>query len=383
VDPAQHDPELRQDGSWEGPSKEALELSRRCTAHRTAMENFILPWHVTFWILRRMGIDPSSRLGRTIMALLVAAAIIAAPLAATAITGEWSAAPIVMWCVVGATFAALGVEIYPFYVRCIGDHLALHRAIRNEEELRQLLAWMQRWFHVRASAPIALVISGATLAVLLLLQHRTGEAALPAGTVVIGGILIYQVAEVTYTVVLNGIESRRLASSDYALFGLSPIDSVPIRCAVRGYNRVALGHSMVATLFLIEFLMLLPASSPLTPWVALVLLAMVYFGVAFGNVLPRLGMQRIVQAEKDRRLARVQERLNQLAGRMLSPGPGERLELHRLLELHDRICASSENLLPLATVGNLVGTLLAPTLVFVLAVAGEVYLERLLERFAR
>jgi uncharacterized membrane protein YidH (DUF202 family) len=128
---------------------------------------------------------------------------------------------------------------------------------------------------------------------------------------------------------------------------------------------------------------LLPASSGLVPWVALVLLAMVYFGVGFGNVVPRLAIQRIVQQEKDRRLAPLQERLELLSARLPSLGSDDWQELRRLVRVHDRICASSESVLALATLGHLLGTLLIPTLVFVLAVAGEVYLQALLERLFR
>jgi hypothetical protein len=247
----------------ERSSEMVLELGRRCTAHRTATENFILGWNLSFRLLRWLGVDPLSPRGHVACGVLVAAAVFAAPLVATALVGDWSTAPVAVWGVIAATWGGLAAVMHPLYARWIDDHLALHRAVRDEAELRRLLAWIQRWYRVRTIVPMALTISVVILGVLFSVKRDAGL--LPAGSAVLGGWLLFQVAEITYTIFMNGIESRHLARCHYALFGLSPIDSVPIRRALRGYNRVAAGHSFDATLFLVGFLVLLPASSGLVP----------------------------------------------------------------------------------------------------------------------
>ncbi|RME85971.1 MAG: hypothetical protein D6775_01390 [Caldilineae bacterium] len=47
-------------------------------------------------------------------------------------------------------------------------------------------------------------------------------------------------------------------------------------------------------------------------------------------------------------------------------------------EIHDRVRDSSENLLPLSTIGQIIGTLILPTATFIIAVAGEAYVSALM-----
>jgi hypothetical protein len=72
--------------------------------------------------------------------------------------------------------------------------------------------------------------------------------------------------------------------------------------------------------------------------------------------------------------------MNDSSSRLREPTEGEYAELKRLDELHAKIRDSSESLLPLATIGQIVGTLVLPTVTTIVAVAGEAYLARLLGR---
>ena len=82
-------------------------------------------------------------------------------------------------------------------------------------------------------------------------------------------------------------------------------------------------------------------------------------------------------------MAPLQSRLNDLSARLQELTEDEYEEMRRLKEAHDQIRDSSENVLPIRAIGQIVGSLLLPTVAFVAAVAGEVYLERLLERLLR
>jgi hypothetical protein len=134
---------------------------------------------------------------------------------------------------------------------------------------------------------------------------------------------------------------------------------------------------MVATTIIIGFLVLLADQAALVGQIALALLALAYVATALGVVLPRLAMKRIVRAEKERELGPLQERLDDLAGRLGSLTEREDKELVRLRETHDLIRRSGESVLPLSSVGQLLSSLIIPTITVALSQAGREFILRL------
>lgn len=79
-------------------------------------------------------------------------------------------------------------------------------------------------------------------------------------------------------------------------------------------------------------------------------------------------------------MAPLQSRLNALSARLRELTEEEYEEMKRLEETHDKIRDSSENVLPIRAIGQIVGSLLVSTATFVAAVLSQVDLSNLLGR---
>lgn len=344
------------------------------------MENYILAWHTGFRILRRWAIDPLSWMGRLANILFVVLVMLGIPLAVTAITGGWLEAPVLTWAAVALVFGVLGVAIYPPFRNAIDEFLSLHRAMADEAGLRRLIAWDRRMFSIRNTWLAGAAFSLAVLAMMFLGQ-LPNPIPVPAGSIVLGAIILFSVGEIVYSVFMLGIESRMLSDYDYHLYRLSPIDSVPLQRSIAGSGQIGALVGIIATIWIVSLVALLPRQSSPAAQMALILLVVAYVSTGFGILVPRLAMRRIIQLEKMREMAPLQRRLDHLTARVGELSDVEYEELQHLKDVHDAIRDSSENVLPLATIGQLVSSLILPTIAFVAAVAGEVVLGGFLERF--
>lgn len=364
------------------PADERAELLRALGeqyAHRTRdIRNYSLFWFTTSRLFRRLGV---SRHGRLAAALLWMIFMLGLPLIITGVAGQWAVAEIQRWAVVAVTFGITGMVIDRLYYESAYDRVSLHRTIADESGLRRLMAWDRRWYSVRAMASAAGAFMVATLVLVFSIQQPGSIAPISAGTIVVAAMLLYLVGENLYGIFIWSVESRILVGYKYELYRLSPIDSVAVQRSLRGYNGAALLASLLTTIFIIELIILLPAHSSLLVQIALVLLIITYLSVGLGVLLPRLAIRRIIQAQKEREMAPLQSRLNYLSARLRELTEDEYEEMKRLEETHDKIRNSSEDVLPIGAIGRIVGTLLLPTVTFVAAVAGQVDLSNLLERF--
>lgn len=359
--------------------EELVALADQYVERHRAMENYIWAWYTTFNVLRRLGIDPLSWQGRLLSVTLFGIIFLTLPLLVTALAGQWATAPLRTWVVIAIVFSLLGIIIYRPTQNALDRFLSLHHVMAEEAGLRRLTAWDKRWYDVRTTISISTLFALTILGVLYLLQRGRANLSIPAGTVVLGTMLLYQVGEISYTIFMLGLESRILAGYDYELYRLSPIDSVAIQRSIRGSNQLGLWICLIATVFIIGFLFLLPTNeSTLTRQITSILLAVAYLATGFGVLVPRWAIKEIVHAEKEREMAPLQRRLDALSARVRELSEAEYQELMRLKETHD-IIRDSPNVLPLSTVGQLFSTLIIPTLAFLVAVAGEVLLGNLLK----
>lgn len=351
-------------------------LAAAYSERHTGMENYVLSWRLAFSLIRAFDLDPRGTSGRLANLALIVALLFGVPVLVSAATGHWSTAPLRTWILVAGLFGVLGAVIYAPLRAAIDEFTSLHRLMADGDGLARLVAWDRRWFNLRVSIPAAGGFAAGMLA-LLLARVDASRAPLDPGTVVIAAMLIYEVGEVLFTVILLGLESRLLDRYDYDLYRLSPIDSVGMQRSIRGSNRLGLLVGMVATTIIVGFLILLADQAALVGQIALALLALAYVATALGVLLPRLAMKRIVLAEKERELAPLQERLDDLAGRLGSLTEREDKELVRLRETHDLIRRSGESVLPLSSVGQLLSSLIIPTTTVVLSQAGREFILRL------
>jgi hypothetical protein len=360
------------------PSVHAL-AEQYAERHKTT-SNYVLAWWTTARLRGRLGVAPGTWAAHAVSFALVVVLLLGAPLAVTAATGDWAVAHVRTWVVVAVAFGLLGIAIEGPFREAIDTFLSLHRVIVDPAGLRGLIAWDRRWFSVRASVPAAGVFATGMLAALYVLGRRLPGPRVPAGTVVVAAMLLYQVGEILYAVSMLGLESRMLDKYDYELYRLGPIDSIAVRRSIRGSNRIALLVGLVATCFILGFVLLLSTQTRLVAPLALAMLVVTYVATAIGVVMPRLAIRRIIQAEKERELAPLQARLDAYMARITELTEDEHKALTRLKTTHDAIRDSSENVLPIRNIGQLLSSVVLPTLTFAATTAGRAYITRLLER---
>jgi hypothetical protein len=149
---------------------------------------------------------------------------------------------------------------------------------------------------------------------------------------------------------------------------------------MRGSTQLGFIVSLVATLFIVGFVVLLDNRPILVSQVALLGLGLAYVSTLAGLLLPRMAIKSIVQRQKERELAPLQDRINELLVDVRQLGEEQHKELNRLKETHDAILESSEEVLPLRAIGRLAGALILPTMTFLATRFGEAFLQGLLHR---
>jgi hypothetical protein len=366
------------------PASIRSELAEQyCQRHRN-IENYLLVYALAFGLLRRLRIDPvqGPRQGRGQLAavLLVAMAMVGPALALTALLDEWAIAPIGTWLAVGVALGLLVVHMHSPLLRAIDSFLSLHRTTADEAGMRRLIAWEQRWFRRRVEAPLALLFSASLLFYLYYIEEHYGERSMAWGTALIGFLLLYGVGEIIYSVMLLALESYVLRECNYDTYRLSPLDSVAMRRTIRGSSQLGLLVSVVATMFICGFVVLLGDRPIMVTQVGLLLLGLAYVATLAGVLLPRLAIKSIVQAQKEQALVPLQRRIEALAARVGELTDEQYTKLKRLKEAHDTIRDATEEVLPLRALGRLAGALILPTLTFVGSRFGETILQRLLHQ---
>lgn len=357
-----------------------------CQRHRK-VENYLLIYFLIFALLRRARLAPldkgpgPTRISVQLAALLlVAAGIVGAPVALTAMLDEWELAPVGTWAAVGLSFGLVVVLMYRPLLAALDNFLCLHRAVADEAGLRRLIAWERRFFHRRIAIPAAFGFSGGLLAYLYYLERYSGEKPMAWGTALVGFLLLYGVGEIIYSVVLLALESSVLRDCNYRVYKLSPLDSVALRRAIRGSSQLGLLVSLMATLFIVGFVALLEDRPVMVTQVGLFLVALSYLATLAGVLLPRLAIKSIVQRHKEAELAPLQERLDALTARLEAMSEEEFEKYKRIKEAHDTIRDATEEVLPLRVLGRLVGALVLPTLTFVASRFGESLLQGMMQR---
>lgn len=350
-----------------------------CNHHRN-VENYILVYRVVLGLVRRLRQEPMSARGRVLAMLLVALLLMAGPLCVTAILDEWAAAPIAIWTIVVAGFSLLTMGFHRSLLHAIDAFLSLHRNIVEREGIVRLCAFEARWFRLSIAVPFAVLFSFGIHVYLYFIEVNYQERQLTWGTAVLTMLLLYQVGEVVYAIVLLALESRLLPSCQYALYRLSPIDTVALRRSLRGTNQLVGLVSVVTTGIIIGFVLLLEDRPIFLTRVGLLLLGCAYVTALAALLLPRLSIKAIVHRAKENQLGPLQGRLSELVTDASHLSEDDFKELKRIKEVHDMLRDASEEVLPMRAVGRLFGALLFPTMTFLVSRFGEHFLLPMLRR---
>ena len=358
------------------------DLSERWEERHTSIENYVLFWFLSVNLLRRLKIKHSSWKGRVIGLFLITLLLLGVPLLLTTVASQWSVAQVWRWVIVGIVFSAITLS-YPLYKRASTEMSALYRTIQDETGIKRMIAWDLRWFRLGVACPAGVLFAVIALTALLYTQEKTGAFHTPLGTLALFFILAYQVGENTINSIVMGIEAFCWSEYRYNLYSVAPIETIFLQRAIRGYDLVVFLNSIFMTLFIAGAAFLLSGTSYIYMGVLLVLLLVAFLDISLLFFLPRIAIQRIVRSAKNRAMLPLQNKLNALYEEYEDLNDHEFEALKRTEEIYNMTKSSSDRLLPLASFGKMIGSLLLPTITFYLAVAAETYLSMLLERVFR
>ena len=338
-------------------------------------------------IRRRLGLAPVSSGALALAGSLGVGIRLALAVLVTALVGQWTDIPWGRWAAILVFFglfdamkllASPPVDVEPRpWIRQLGENMTpLVPTIVRESDLQDLAASIRRW-----SRRSVMVACGVAVATLMLgtswLFARTGMDELPAGSVVLLALLLYEFgALMVFGDFFEWAFAARQARYDHDLFWPSPADSPEVRMAMQMWNVRALVWWI--TVYLVLMLVLVSWDSPVVVPLAVGFIVIGYLttiGAAFGD---RASVRKIVERVRQQQLERLRQRINPFKSRYTDLSTQESEQLRELLFLHDRIrdapTTSTTHSLLRAAAG-----LIVPTIVFVITVFGEVSAERLLD----
>ena len=351
------------------------EWTERWVHQHTSLERYTLVWFVSFPLLRKLGIPHSSTVSRLILLLLSFVLFLVVPLAVTLAVDRPASMPLAAWTAISAVFGATYLS-YDLYA-AIGDHVcSIARTVRDPEAMKRQLAWDRRWYSLRISG-----LAGLTVAAVISLSMAGSwnSTSLPAGSFVVIALLSYQPGELACNNLLMCFEARNFSKMNHDLYRFDPLSTFDLQRAIKGYGYFGLTTALVVTIYIASSALLLPDPAYLTNPAWLGLMLCVYLVLILGVVVPRRYVETIVRRFKERELRPLRKRFNRMFDRVEVLTDDEYADMLRTEKVQKMVQETPDSCLPYATIGRLLGTLLLPTLTFVLAVAGELYLTRLFE----
>lgn len=355
-------------------------LAEQYARRHAVLENYFSIFSVPVGLMRRLGIEPHSTKGYLAMGLETFLIVLLPALILTFLRNQWSSIPLVSWIIVSMFFAFELPIAYVSSSSAVKNINALPLVLSDEEEIRKMLGWERRWYCSKSVAVVAGTLTLVTLVALLVLQRLTSVAPLPAGTLWIWAVLSYTIGEAAYSTFMISVESRKLSSCQMNLYGLSPIDSSAIQRALHGYNQIAAVNILLITPIVFGYVITLPGNSALIVPVVVTLLLVVYFCSAFGTLVPRAMVGRIVHAKKREGMNALQPQLNSYLARVRELSDEEYAEMQRLRAVHDAIRDSPDNLLSLGWLARVIGALLLTTITVILTTIVQSYASAWLSR---
>lgn len=360
-------------------SDSVLDLIKQWDLQHNALERYIFVWFLTFRILRKFRIEPTSRRGILLRFCFIVILLLAPSLIITSLRKEWGISSVLLWILIAFIYGIASLT-YPIYKNASRNMSSLGYTVVDKNDIINQIKWDHNWFNMRLAFIPGLTTSIALMLAISVMQHNIASATIPTGTYIMIAVLGYQIGEVTWNYILVSLEAHRISLMKHKLYCLRPADTVSLHKSLQGYNQLAALNSLFMTAFLGMLALLLPEQQYLTNPILLVVLIITYFVIGLSIFVPRLSIQRIVQASKIQKMKSIQNLLNPLYDRIQVLSTTEFEQLKRLDEIHEIIQSSSENYLPFSTIGRVFSTLFLPTLTFILAVASETYLQMLLER---
>ncbi len=339
-------------------------------------------------IRRRLGVAPKSSKAAALAVFVGVGIRLALVLFATALAGDWAGIPWGRWVVILAFFAIfdatqpsrtppLDVPPGPKVRQWMEDWTALLPTVVRESDLRELASVARRWVRLRVGVAV-----GVAVAAILLLTCWLFEPAamsdLHAGTIVLLAFLLYDLGAGA----INPVDwafIHREAGYDHHLFWPSPVDSPEVQKAMRMSTFFGFATGMWITLYLVLTLVLVSWGSPLVLPLGVGFIVIGYLYAICATLGWRASIQKIVERARSRRLAGLRRRIESFEPRYSDLSPMESEHARGLIDLYNMIRDAATTPTTTHTLVHTAVGLIIPTIMFVIAVFGEVYAERFLD----
>ena len=368
-----------------GPRSDAREVAlAEIQARLTSLSGAYVSGRVAVLLARHLGLDLQRPRGALAVGLATGAIRFLAPVAVTLALAGWdSAVPVWRWALfagVAGGLDGMGTRRHREGGARIHDYTSLLSTIERESDARELLAFVRRWCRFRVSAPMA-----ATVAAVVLVGCAAGApaefAALPVGSVVLLGILAYEVGEFVFFG--PGLMVPFLLKEghyEHRLPWLYPADAEPVRRTVHAWaGWVFLGGIVITVYVAFAALLVLPSWPVATAAVAL-FTVVGYLSTFASYFAVRSCVRSIASRIRDRHLQQLRDRVDVSEPALGRLSGAEAEELQHLVGIYAMVRDMPTTPSTSETLGHAAKALVIPTLAFFLAVLSEVYVERLLDQ---
>lgn len=348
-----------------------------------SLERYSLALYIPFKILGLFHVDPKSSLGKSMVFIFYIIIFLGLPLATTAVLDQWALASIEVWTIIAIIFSLILGMGYNIYYQMGLNISSISHAVIDKDAVQRQITWDKFWFNLRLSGTVGAIALVAMLASLIHINRQAIGVVIPGGNLLIIGFLSYQIAEIAFNTLMMCFEARNFSDMEHALFRFNPLDTYNLQRAIMGYNQFGLVTSIVITFFIASSGILLPGLAYLANPVWLFLLLAIYLIIILGGILPRYYIQKIVRQAKRKELMPIRHKINFMFDHLMDLSQKEQDEMLRMLNIQDMISKAPESSLPFSTIGRLFGTLLLPTITFILSTLGEAYISKLMQQIFR
>ncbi|HEX6128271.1 MAG TPA: hypothetical protein VF071_04525 [Candidatus Limnocylindria bacterium] len=343
-------------------------------------------------LLRRLGVDPSTLSAAILGGLAGISFRLLVPLGVTAVTGRWVGIRWEAWVLIAILLGfadawslrrhvPIGLAGEPMRVearRMLQDLTGLVPRIEHLADLRQLAAFVRRWYNIRASAAVAAAVAFTILLACLAVAPNS-MAELPLGSVALLALLLYEFGELAFQNLYSVPFMTREARYDHGLFWPSPVDSVEVQGEMRAWATMQFMVGVGVTFSLVLAVLLVGPESPLVLPLAAGFIGWGYATTFASMVAVRAGVRTIVAKSRERNLAALQSRIDAYGPPFAERSPADAARVEHLIALHRAIREAPASPSASRTLIHTMVALVIPTAMFIVSVFGEVIAERLLD----
>lgn len=366
------------------PGNNSLDLLiQRWIDTHTDFERYILIFSISFKILKRLKVNSQSRLAKFIVFFFCVVVLLGFPLIITAVLDQWDSAPIGSWAGIAVIFGLIGAGSFNIYYEIGLNVSSIGHNVVDEEAIQRQIAWDKFWFSLPIGGTVGMITATIIVASLVFYNQQITGVVIPVSSLLVIGILSYQIGEVAFFNMMMCFEARNFANMEHVLYRFNPLETDNLQRAITGYNQFGILTSLVMAIFIASSAILLPDYAYLTNPTWIILILAVYLIVILAVILPRSYIQKIVKQTKKKELEPIRQKLNIMFDRLIDLNKEEYDEMLRLEKVQTMVSEAPESCLPYNTIGRVFGTLVLPTLTFILAVLSEVYLSVLLEKIIK